>query len=72
VTEKNNPNNAPEMFYTPNRDDYIQQVSVYAGMDQTIDFNTISFDLNYLAAFELTKSVKDYHPLIISMNYSDG
>lgn len=24
VTEKKNVNNAPEMFYTPNRDDYIQ------------------------------------------------
>ena len=33
VTEKKNPNNAPEMFYTPNRDDYIQQISVESGMD---------------------------------------
>ena len=32
VTEKRNVNNAPEMFYTPNRDDYIQQISVNPGM----------------------------------------
>ena len=30
------------------------------------------FDLNYLAAFELTKSIKDYYPMIISVNYQDS
>ena len=28
VTEKKNPNNAPEMFYTPNRDNYIFNMAV--------------------------------------------
>ena len=32
----------------------------------------ISFDLNYLAAFELTKSLNDYYPFIISLNYNDA
>lgn len=32
----------------------------------------VKFDLNYLVAFELTKSVKDYSPLIISVNYTDN
>jgi len=32
----------------------------------------VKFDLNYLVAFELTKCVKDYAPLIISINYSDN
>jgi len=36
VTEKKNPNNAPEMFYTPNRENYIQNMSVAAGIDQEI------------------------------------
>lgn len=34
VTEKKNPNNAPEMFYTPNRENYIFNMSVGAGTDQ--------------------------------------
>ena len=33
VTEKKNANNAPEMFYTPNRDNYIQNLTVGAGVD---------------------------------------
>ena len=33
VTEKKNPNNAPEMFYTPNRENYIYNLSVGAGTD---------------------------------------
>ena len=41
-------------------------------MQQEISFERCEFDLNYLAAFELEKSVKDYHPLIISMNYTDN
>ena len=72
VTEKKNANNAPEMFYTPNRESYIQQMSVSAGMDQQISEGMIVFDMNYLTAFELTKSVKDYHPMIISINYQDN
>ena len=37
VTEKKNPNNAPEMFYTPNRENYIYNLSVGAGTDQTVE-----------------------------------
>ena len=72
VTEKKNPNNAPEMFYTPNRENYIHNCTVRTGIDQEIAENTIMFDLNYLAAFELTKSIKDYYPMIISVNYQDS
>ncbi len=42
------------------------------GLEQTIPLGAISFDLNYLVAFELTKSHNDYYPLIISLNYNDG
>lgn len=42
------------------------------GLKQTIPLGAISFDLNYLVAFELTKSHNDYYPLIISLNYNDG
>lgn len=33
---------------------------------------SISFDMNYLVAYELTKSLNDYYPLIISINYNDN
>jgi len=71
VTEKKNPNNAPEMFYTPNRENYIHNMSVGTGIDQNVEEGAISFDINYLAAFELSKSIKDYFPMIISVNYTD-
>ena len=71
VTEKKNANNAPEMFYTPNRDSYIQQMSITPGNGQEISAGMIIFDMNYLTSFELTKTVKDYYPMIISINYQD-
>ena len=40
-------------------------------MGQTIKPELLSFDLNYLVAFELTESVNDYSPLVISLNYND-
>ena len=33
---------------------------------------SIAFDMNYLVAYELTKSLNDYYPLIISINYNDS
>jgi hypothetical protein len=33
---------------------------------------SIIFDMNYLVAYELTKSLNDYYPLIISINYNDN
>lgn len=73
VTEKRNPDNVPEMFYTPNRQNYVQQISLSnPGIGQEVDFEKCQFDMNYLAAFELSKSIKDYHPLIISLNYNDN
>ena len=72
VTEKKNPNNAPEMFYTPNRENYIHNMSVGTGVDQEVEQGAIQFDINYLAAFELSKSIKDYYPMIISVNYTDA
>ena len=71
VTEKKNPNNAPEMFYTPNRENYIANLQVPSGLDQEVAEGAIEFDINYLAAFELAKAIKDYYPMIISVNYSD-
>lgn len=72
VTEKKNPNNAPEMFYTPNRENYIHNSTVGTGLGQEVPESTILFDLNYMAAFELGKNIKDYFPMIISVNYQDN
>ena len=44
-------------------------MSVSEGKDQEISEGMITFDMSFLTAFELTKSVKDYHPMIISINY---
>lgn len=55
-------------LYTPNRTNYISEVKLTPGMNQICE---VKFDLNYLVAFELTKCVKDYSPLIISINYTD-
>ena len=46
-------------------------MSVSEGKDQEISEGMITFDMSFLTAFELTKSVKDYHPMIISINYQD-
>jgi hypothetical protein len=58
-------------FFTPNQKDYMKECALNAGLDQQIDPSRISFNLNYLVAFELTKSVNDYSPLVISLNYTD-
>ena len=42
------------------------------GMKQVIPLGAIKFDMNYLVAYELTKSMNDYYPLIISLNYNHG
>lgn len=68
VTEKKDDNNLPTMLYTPNRTNYICEMRLKQGMAQMCE---VKFDLNYLVAFELTKSIKDYSPLIISVNYTD-
>ena len=60
------------MFYTPNRDDYLANLQVGAGLDQEVAAGQILFDTNYLAAFEMLKSIKDYYPMIISVNYIDN
>ena len=44
---------------------------VNAGQKQEIMAGMICFDLDKMQTFELTKSVKEYHPMIISINYTD-
>lgn len=50
----------------------MKEFQLNPGMGQEIKPEQISFDLNYLVAFELTKMVNDYTPLIISLNYNDS
>jgi hypothetical protein len=40
-------------------------------MEQTVPLGQINFDFTYLKNYELCKSVNDYHPLIISINYNE-
>ena len=57
-------------FLTPNKTHYGHQFRLNPGLDQTVPFGPIKFDLNDLAAYELTKSMNNYYPLIISLNYT--
>ncbi len=43
VTEQRNDFNMPIMFYTPNKDDYIQEINMTAGFKQEVSFGQINF-----------------------------
>lgn len=72
VTEQKNDMNVPIMFYTPNKDDYVQSIDLTPGMKQDILFGMIDFKLTAIAKYELAKMTDKYTPLIISINYSEN
>lgn len=72
VTEEKNADNVPVMFYTPNREDYVQSQDMMAGMKQEIVFGVLNFKLAALTPYELTQSKDNYTPLIISINYTQN
>lgn len=55
----------------PNKTNYSLEFRLKQGLKQNIPFGAISFDMNYLAAYETSKQLNDYYPLIISLNYND-
>lgn len=55
MTEEKNDNNVPTMFYTPNKEDYVQNMNLLPGMKQEIMFGEIDFKMSKLNKFELTK-----------------
>jgi len=57
-------------FYTPNKSNFSAEFRLNAGLKQTIPLGPLSFDMNFVSAYELGKSVNDYYPLIIALNYS--
>ena len=40
-------------------------------MGQEMDSSKVQFDMNYLCAFGLTQNIREYHPIIISINYAE-
>ena len=70
VTETKNEMNVPVMFYTPDRENYVENVNLLAGMKQEIMQGEIEFKLNKLMPHELTKNTEKYYPLIVSINYN--
>jgi hypothetical protein len=72
VTEEKNDNNVPTMFYTPNKEDYVQNLNLMPGMKQEIIFGEIDFKMSKLNKFELTKCEGMYSPMILSINYNDN
>ena len=71
VTEEKNQENVPTMFYTPNRDDYVSNINLMAGMKQEIVQGAICFQMSALKRYELCKNDNKYTPLIISINYAE-
>lgn len=69
VSEEKNADNIPTMFYTPNRDDYVQSIDMQPGMQQEIINGMLIFKMSALTPYELTKRSDAYTPLIISINY---
>lgn len=69
VTEKKNPNNVPEMFYTPHKDGFVQEKRLKAGNNQQVE---VEFSLNFVAGYELFATQGGYYPLIISINYQEN
>jgi len=59
------------MFYTPNQTNYVQEYRFNPGMGQEISNDKVQFDLNYLVGFGLSQNIREYHPIIISINYAD-
>lgn len=62
-------NNVPTMMYTPNKDNYIQEMRVRPGMNQEVPFDKVRFDMQYLRSYELFSVFNHYYPLVISINY---
>lgn len=58
------------MFYTPNKNDYIQNLNLPPGMNQEIIHGELDFDLNKVTKYELTKNDQKYYPMILSINYN--
>ena len=54
VTEERNADNVPTMFYTPNREDYVQSQDMQAGMKQDIIYGVLNFKMSALTPYELT------------------
>ena len=53
-------------FFTPYKDGFVEELRLKAGLDQKC---SVSFNLNYIVGYELTKTSGGYYPLIISINY---
>ena len=46
-------NNVPTMMYTPNKENYIQEMRIKKGMNQEVAFDKCQFGLNFLKSYEL-------------------
>ena len=70
VTESKNELNVPVMFYTPDRENYVENVNMLPGLKQEIIQGEVEFSLDRMLRFDLTKNTDKYYPLIVSINYT--
>ena len=59
------------MFYTPNKEAHTRDFMVSMGLGQEVPEGQLTFEMSQLGSFELCKAVKDYYPMIISVNYQE-
>jgi hypothetical protein len=69
VTEQRDMNNVPTMMYTPNKEDYIQEMKIRSGLNQELPFSKFKFKMSAIRPYELFSVFHTYYPLVISMNY---
>ncbi len=71
VTEQKDFDNVPVMMYTPNKDNYIQEMRIKKGMGQQVPFESCQFNMQFLRSYELFQwqYQMNYYPIIFSINY---
>ena len=69
VTEQRDMNNVPTMMYTPNKENYIQEMKVKKGMGVNIDFEKCQFEMSHMKSYELFQVYHAYFPIVFSINY---
>ena len=57
------------MMYTPNKENYIQEMKVKKGMGVNIDFEKCQFEMSHMKSYELFQVYHAYFPIVFSINY---
>lgn len=56
-------------MYTPNKDNYIQEMKIKKGLGQTLPFEKVQFEMKHMRQYELFQTFHSYYPVVFSINY---